>query len=164
MVRIEIATAEDIPTIQTIAEKTWWPTYSSILSAEQIRYMLDAIYSTEVLQNVMRTSSQTFLVLVENEMPVGFSSHSVRPEDPEVVKIHKIYVLPEKQGHGYGKMLISEIHHQARQQGARFLDLNVNRFNPARTFYERLGFEILREEDIPIGPYWMNDFVMRIGL
>jgi hypothetical protein len=24
-----------------------------------------------------------------------------------------------------------------------------------------MGFAIAYEEDIPIGPYWMNDFVMR---
>jgi diamine N-acetyltransferase len=41
------------------------------------------------------------------------------------------------------------------------LDLNVNRHNPAKSFYEKIGFTVLREEDVPIGPYWMNDYVMR---
>jgi ribosomal protein S18 acetylase RimI-like enzyme len=42
------------------------------------------------------------------------------------------------------------------------LDLNVNRNNQAKHFYEKIGFNVIREEDIPIGPYWMNDYVMRI--
>jgi ribosomal protein S18 acetylase RimI-like enzyme len=40
--------------------------------------------------------------------------------------------------------------------------LNVNRYNPAKDFYEKLGFKIILEEDIPIGQYWMNDYVMRL--
>lgn len=45
--------------------------------------------------------------------------------------------------------------------GAENLDLNVNRYNKARFFYEKVGFVIIKEEDIPMGEYWMNDFVMR---
>jgi hypothetical protein len=37
----------------------------------------------------------------------------------------------------------------------------VNRNNPALHFYESLGFFMHHPVDIPIGPYWMNDFVMR---
>jgi hypothetical protein len=40
----------------------------------------------------------------------------------------------------------------------------VNRYNNAKSFYEKMGFAIVREEDIPIGPYWMNDYVMRKAL
>jgi ribosomal protein S18 acetylase RimI-like enzyme len=42
--------------------------------------------------------------------------------------------------------------------------LNVNRNNEAKEFYKKLGFKIIREEDIPIGQYWMNDYVMRLTI
>jgi ribosomal protein S18 acetylase RimI-like enzyme len=39
--------------------------------------------------------------------------------------------------------------------------LNVNRYNKARFFYEKLGFVIMKEEDIDIGSgYYMIDYVM----
>ncbi len=45
--------------------------------------------------------------------------------------------------------------------GGTALQLNVNRSNKARFFYEKLGFNVVREEDIDIGNnYFMNDFVM----
>ena len=37
----------------------------------------------------------------------------------------------------------------------------MNKYNKAKTFYESCGYHVHYEEDIPIGPYWMNDYVMR---
>ena len=62
---------------------------------------------------------------------------------------------------GYGKTLINQVISNTLAAGVRTLDLNVNRYNNAKTFYEKMGFEVAYEEDIPIGKYWMNDFVMR---
>ena len=75
--------------------------------------------------------------------------------------MHKIYVLPTRQGQGLGLQLLEAVEQAARQAHGAFLDLNVNRYNPALAFYERRGFVRQREEDVPIGPYFMNDFVMR---
>ncbi len=69
---------------------------------------------------------------------------------------------PENQGNGYGRLLIEEVKRRLIIENIRILDLNVNRFNKAKEFYEKMGFSVLREEDVPIGPYWMNDFVMRL--
>jgi catechol-2,3-dioxygenase len=39
--------------------------------------------------------------------------------------------------------------------------LNVNRFNKAKNFYEKIGMNICKVEDIEIGNgYFMEDFVM----
>ena len=154
--------SDDIATIQVLAEKTWWPAYSSILSAEQIRYMLGAIFGTDTLRNIIKTGSQHFIVLYENDSPRGFASYSARPENEEIYKLHKLYVLPEDQGKGYGRMLVQEIIGRLQARGLHTLELNVNRYNKAKDFYEKQGFVVIREEDIPIGPYWMNDYVMRI--
>ena len=72
-----------------------------------------------------------------------------------------MYCLPITQGKGYGKTLINAVAEKTKESGKNILDLNVNRYNNAKSFYERMGFEVVYEEDIPIGPYWMNDYVMR---
>lgn len=164
MIRILNATPDDIPTIQGLAEKTWWPTYSSIITAEQIRFMLDKIYSIETLQEVMSNGSQTFIILHDELGPQGFASYGMLSGYPSICKLHKIYVLPENHGKGYGKMLIEEIKKRILALNIRILDLNVNRFNRARSFYEKIGFKVIREENVSIGPYWMNDYVMRLDL
>ncbi len=158
---IRTATPDDVETIRNIAETTWWATYGPILEKEQLIFMLDEIYSARKLASQLTHHTQTYLLLVEGEKPVAFAAYSPREEDPEIYKLHKLYCLPETQGKGYGKILLNEVINKTLEAGKHTLDLNVNRYNKAKFFYEKLGFEVAYEEDVPIGKYWMNDFVMR---
>jgi GNAT superfamily N-acetyltransferase len=160
-VNIREATIADVSIIRQIAEQTWWPTYSPILSTEQISFMLGLLYSDEKISNQIANGEQSFLILSEDETPVGFAAYSPREETPEIYKLHKLYCLPQTQGKGYGKLLINEVINRVLATGKQTLDLNVNRYNNAKSFYEKMGFAVAYEEDIAIGPYWMNDYVMR---
>lgn len=162
MITIKDCTPEDIPAIMDIAKRTWRPTYAHIITEEQICYMLDTIYSAGTLQQTMNDGSQRFILLYEHHVPQGFASYGQRQEDPRIYKLHKLYVLPATQGKGFGKRLIEEIKDRLRLKSVHTLDLNVNRYNAAKSFYEHLGFKVIGEEDIPVGPYWMNDYVMRL--
>lgn len=126
--------------------------------------MLDTLYDAKALQRCMHDGSQKFLLIKDKQKFHGFASFGARQEEAGVFKLHKIYVLPNSHGKGYGSLLIEEIKRQLLEQGISTLDLNVNRKNPAKNFYQKLGFKIIREEDIPIGQYWMNDYVMRLKL
>jgi diamine N-acetyltransferase len=164
MIEIIEGNANHIPLIVEIAETTWAATYGTILRPEAMRYMLDTIYGVDTLQRVIADGSQKFLLLKDKQGYAGFASFAMRPEDSGICKLHKIYVLPKNQGKGYGKLLIDEIKKQLANQNVRALDLNVNRYNPAQEFYKKLGFKIVREEDVPVGQYFMNDYVMRLEL
>ena len=161
MYSIRKATISDAETICQIAEKTWWVTYSPILEKEQIEFMLGEIYSLEKIKAQIKSDSQTYLLLEEEGRAVAFAGYSPRDENPDIYKLHKLYCLPETQGKGYGKILINEVAQRTLDAGKHTLDLNVNRYNKAKSFYEKMGFTIAYEEDIPIGKYWMNDYVMR---
>ncbi len=161
MYSIRQATTDDLEAIRQVAEETWWATYSPILGKEQISFMLDEIYSVEKMASQLKNGTQIYLLLIEKDKPVAFAAYSPREEDPEIYKLHKLYCLPETQGKGYGKILVNEVAKKTIEAGKHTLDLNVNRYNKAKTFYEKMGFEIAYEEDVPIGIYWMNDYVMR---
>jgi GNAT superfamily N-acetyltransferase len=161
MYLIREATTADVEDILHIAEQTWWPTYEPLLGKEQVAYMLGEIYSEKKITDQVKNNEQTFLLLLEDGQPVAFAAYSPRDEDPEIYKLHKLYCLPVTQGKGYGKILINAVIDKTKEAGKHTLDLNVNRYNKAKDFYEKMGFAIAYEEDIPIGPYWMNDYVMR---
>ncbi|MCF2490854.1 GNAT family N-acetyltransferase [Dyadobacter sp. CY347] len=154
----KLATTADIPTIIAIQEKTWEPTYGDILTKEQIDFMFEKIYSYDSLQRQFTVDQHFFLILLNNGEPEGFSS--VSQEGPEKFKLQKIYVLPSTQGTGAGKFLLVETENFVKSNGGKKLILNVNRYNKAKGFYEKLGFSVTGEEDIPIGPYWMNDYIL----
>ncbi len=161
LIKLKEATTEDIPLIQTIAEQTWRPTYGHILTEEQTLFMLDMMYSSESLTRQFETN--TFIFAYEGETPLGFAGFE--PKDDTVMKLHKLYMLPAAQGKGIGKLLIQEVAKYAKQQGLKFVHLNVNRNNKAIGFYEKQGFKIIKEEDINIGnDYWMNDYVMQLDV
>lgn len=162
-IEIRKATTADIPVIKLLAEATWEPTYCSILSKEQIDYMFDVIYTEEALQKQMQ-EGQVFMLLHEDNRAVGFASYSLKDDAASIYKLNKIYILPACQGKGYGKLLLSAVENAVREKGAQKLDLNVNRYNKAKDFYERCGYHIHQQEDIAIGQYWMNDYVMRKNL
>ncbi|GAA4505358.1 GNAT family N-acetyltransferase [Hymenobacter ginsengisoli] len=156
---IQPATEQDIPTIIELAEATWEPTYRFIISKEQIDYMYRVIYTPASLRRQMREQHHQFLLAYVEGHPSGFASYSEKPEG--VYHLNKIYVLPSHQGQGLGQNLVEAVVSAVREAGGKALELNVNRHNPALAFYERQGFAQHREEDIPIGPYWMNDYVLR---
>ena len=165
--RIEPATLHDIPTIIQLAEATWEPTYRFIISGEQLEYMYRVIYSPAALKRQMAEQQHSFLLAYVAGEPAGFASFSPLPGGEEAgagYQLHKIYVLPTRQGQGLGLHLIEAAENAVRQAGGRYLDLNVNRYNPAIAFYERRGFARQREVDVPIGPYFMNDYIMRKAL
>ncbi|WP_162427342.1 GNAT family N-acetyltransferase [Pontibacter pudoricolor] len=157
---IRTASLSDIPTIESLAEATWEPTYKHILSKEQIDYMFDLIYNKEALEQQM-DDGQTFVLLFGDDKPLGFASYSLRNAEEQLYKLNKIYLVPECHGKGLGRKLITYVENATRELGARMIDLNVNRYNKAKLFYESCGYYVHHEEDLAIGPYWMNDYVMR---
>jgi ribosomal protein S18 acetylase RimI-like enzyme len=155
---IRRANEADIPLIRDLSLRVWPQTYSTILSADQVDYMMKLMYSESALQDQMKQKNE-FIIVNDGRDPVGFASFSLIA--PGVFKLHKIYLLPSMQGKGFGKFVINEIIKAIARHGGKALQLNVNRNNKARDFYEKMGFEILGEEDIDIGNgYFMNDYVM----
>ncbi len=160
-IQIKEATLTDIPVIQSLAEKTWRPTYGSILTEAQTLYMLQWMYSDESLYKQFMTN--TFLLLEAEGIPVGFVAFERKNDS--ILKIHKIYLLPEMQGKGLGKVLLNEVAQRASKWHYELVELNVNRTNTAVKFYQHYGFSIVDEVDIEIGnDFWMNDYVMQLSV
>lgn len=162
MLTIRNASVQDISLIRNLSLEVWPQTYSGIISPQQISYMLDLMYSEKALQKQFENHHQ-FIIIYDEAIPAGFASYS--ETDPTIFKLHKIYVLPSNQGQGIGKFAIDYIVNDLRTKGATSLLLNVNRNNPAKTFYKKIGFEVVGTEDIDIGGgFLMNDYVMSLKL
>lgn len=166
MIEIRKASAGDIPAIQSVAQVAFPATYAGIISPAQTDYMMEWMYSTASLLRQMTDEGHVYYVAREEDgTPVGYVS--VQREGEDRFHLQKIYVLPDRQGRQIGRMLFGEALRAVKEShpGPCTLELNVNRSNRARGFYEKMGMRVVREGDFPIGEgYYMNDYIMGMEL
>ena len=148
--------------VQSIAHQTWPNTFAEILTTEQIDYMLEWMYNKAILEKNYDDGHQ-FYAYFENAEAIGFIAIQVNLLEGKSLKIHKLYVLPNQQGKRVGYKLIQKAIEIAKNLDQKNVFLNVNRFNQAVDFYKRVGFSILKEENIEIGKgFLMEDYVMQL--
>lgn len=151
----------DIPIIRSIAQATWPVAYvPHIISAAQLAYMLDLLYSAEALETAMRSKGQSFLIAERDGAAIAFAGYTPHNR-PGITHLNKLYTMPSAQGGGAGRALLQRVLVSAEEAGDTAVELNVNKRNPAIALYAHHGFSVLREEVIDIGSgYVMDDYVM----
>lgn len=155
MYEIRLLEKGELQIVHELAHAIWPSTFKEILSPEQITYMLNWMYRLEKLESQLDEGHQ-FFILEEEGNPLGFMG--IEQISRELVKVHKVYILPNQQGKGLGKKMFQFLENLFPEAN---LTLNVNRFNKATQFYMQLGFKISKEENIDIGNgYLMEDYVL----
>lgn len=151
------ATKVDVALIAQLADSIWRKHYITIITMEQIDYMLDLMYSPASLSKQMDEGHE-FTLVYSKEKPIGYISLSTL--DGKNYVLHKFYIEVEDQGKGIGSELFSHVLEQ--MPNAESIELCVNRENfKTVNFYFKHGFVIKKiiNQDIGAG-YYMNDFVM----
>ncbi|MBP6575395.1 MAG: GNAT family N-acetyltransferase, partial [Flavobacteriales bacterium] len=98
---------------------------------------------------------------IDRGTALGFAGFTPHHRGTATTHLNKLYVLPEAQGTGAGKLLLEHVLTEASNRGDTSVELNVNKRNEAVAFYSYMGFRILRDEVIDIGQgYVMDDHVM----
>ncbi|MCY0967571.1 GNAT family N-acetyltransferase [Chryseobacterium wangxinyae] len=156
------ATEKDIPLIQDLAKRSWENAYAEILSREQMKYMLENMYSeTEISLHLKNPNYHYYLVFDEVlNLFDGFLGYENHYEN-QTTKLHRIYLVPESKGKGLGKKTLEFLNEKVKKSGDSRIILNVNKYNSAKNFYKSQGFEIYKETVIDVGNgFVMDDFLM----
>jgi diamine N-acetyltransferase len=163
MFTVRKASIADIPLIRELTFAVWPQTYASLLTKEQIDYMLEMMYSEAALKKQIAEDGITFIIIYDEQTPVAFAAYN--EIKPQIWKLHKIYILQSQQGKGTGRFIIEYIVTEIKSKNATALQLQVKRDNSAQHFYKKLGFEIIETADFDIGNgYFMKDYIMELGL
>lgn len=165
MVNFREASEKDIPLIQDLARKSWEVAFKDILSKDQIEYMLDQMYSDKELDaHLNHNPNFHYYILQNGEIPVGYVGFEHHYKT-ELTKLHRIYLLPEEKGKGYGKTGIDFVKQKTEDSGDTRLLLTVNKENQAKAVYEKQGFIVIEEVVVDIGNgFVMDDYVMEYTL
>ena len=156
----ELTAPAELAAVRAIAASIWPETFASILSPEQIVYMMKMMYAPEVMEREL-ASGYRFEVLTVDGMDAGYISYSAY-DLPGTAKLHKVYLLSRFHGQGYGTLMLKHAEARCRALGFRRLRLNVNKHNArAIRAYERNGFCTVESVKNDIGHgFFMDDFVM----
>ena len=168
MKNTDVQTAEILPArdeylaaIRDLAAVIWREHYPGIISHAQIDYMLARMYSLDTLREEIRSQNIHYNCLRLGGKLIGFASYGPTDE-PGVMKLHKIYLLPQFHGRGLGSLLLRHCVQEVRTLGTKRLILTVNKNNTrAIAAYERNGFQIADSIVTDIGGgFVMDDHLM----
>ena len=73
----------------------------------------------------------------------------------EKIHVIDIALLPEHRGAGIGTKFLRELQDEAKAAG-KPLSIHVERFNPARRLYDRLGFQQVEEKGVYLLLQWSS--------
>jgi GNAT superfamily N-acetyltransferase len=152
---------EHLPAVSELAGIIWRACYPDIITHAQIDYMLARMYALDVLRDEIHSQEIRYDLLLVDNKPAGFASYGPASE-PGVVKLHKLYLLPEMHGRGLGSLLLQYVERKVRAGAGRRLILSVNKRNArAIAAYRRNGFVTADSVVTDIGGgFVMDDYVM----
>lgn len=160
MIEFKKATEQEIPLLRKLAEQSWNSAYSKILSKQQIEYMLQQMYSEAEISLHLQNENYHYYLITNNPVPVGFIGFELHYEKNST-KLHRIYLLEEYKGKGFGKLALQFLKEKVKETGNSRIILNVNKDNPAKKMYESQGFKVYHEEVFDIGNgFVMDDYLM----
>lgn len=153
MIGIRLATANDAYAIAHVHVETWRATYPTLLPHEYLAKHLSidtrAIYWQRTLQS--GDTREAVFVATEGYDVVGFCSVGAARKMPQsekgsdralagnVGEVFTLYVLPDFQEQGAGRMLLANGFAELVERGFDAALLWVVAGNPSRFFYEAMG-------------------------
>src|SRR5690349_8768814 len=155
---IRPASEAELEVVSQLAGRIWRAHYPSILSREQIEYMLGWMYDVAQLRRDV-ARGVVYELLFDGERPIAFCGYE---EVGRELKLHKLYLEVSEHGRGLGSLLLRHVEDEARRRGLPMVVLGVNRFNEkAIRTYRRNGYKVRQELKTDIGGgYVMDDYIM----
>jgi ribosomal protein S18 acetylase RimI-like enzyme len=159
--RVVGAVERDLPVVAELAQVIWRRHYPGIITVEQIEYMLARGYSLDALRRFITEEGAGLDLAYFGDRLAGFAAY-YRPDQPDELKLDKLYVHQDFHGRGVGRGLIASAEAAAMVQRRTTLILNVNKENvQAIRAYERNGFLVREAVVVDIGGgFVMDDYVM----
>ena len=165
---IRKAQHHELNILEKLARAIWPSTYSDIISAAQIEFMLSWMYAEQTLQ-AQFDQGHEFYILSSQNSDLGFLAlewiPSAKDLEQQTLKINKLYILSQQQNKGFGKALIQKAIQRASETSVAEINLQVNKANKAKDFYAHIGFQIKEEAVFDIGNgFVMDDYIMSYKL
>lgn len=160
----------EIDQLQKIGRQTFYETFSTGNTQENMQKYLDERFSIEKLTAELNDKNAIFyFAQLENKtvgyLKINFGDSQTELKDDKSLEIERIYVLKEFQGKKIGQFLYDKAIEIAKQKDADYIWLGVWEENPrAIKFYKKNGFVEFDKHIFKLGNDEQTDIMMKLKL
>lgn len=167
MISVRFATSQDAELIADISRQTFYDTFASQNTVEDMNKFLNEQFTREALINEVSTKDNIFLLAYDQDEPVGYVRLRDNNNPPSLgstnaIELARIYATPTSIGKGVGKALMQKCIELAEKGKKDFIWLGVWEKNQrAIDFYTKWGFEKFADHDFVLGNDVQKDWLMK---
>ncbi len=161
LIFIPVTTKEQVEEVALLATEIWHEHFVSILTKEQIDYMVNKFQSTPAIMNQIENQGYQYFIMDMNNTMVGYCAVKEEAEDKRLF-LSKMYIHKQYRGRGYASFAFDFLVKLCKEKGYQIIWLTVNRFNETTIqVYEKKGFIKTRTQVADIGNgFVMDDYIM----
>ncbi len=158
-----IKTSKEIEEIAYLGNIIWHEAYASILTEDQIEYMVENFQSVKAIKEQIAHGYEYFIISLDGKN-VGYCGVEIQSDNK--MYLSKMYLLASAHGKGLFKEMLNHLISISKDKGVSAIWLTVNRNNArAIAAYNKNGFKTIRTQISDIGNgFVMDDFVMELTL
>ena len=167
---IKECSMQDIEKIKSISEKTFYETFSSENTKEDMENYLKENFSYEQIESEVKNNASKFYIVEHDKeavayMKLNFDKAQTEKDHHNTLEVQRIYVLQEYKGNRIGKRLIEKAIEIGRDNQLNYIWLGVweNNMNAIK-FYEKQGFEKFSTHVFKLGEDEQTDYLMKLIL
>jgi len=161
---------EDLLILQEISRRTFYQSFASVNTPENMKSFLDHHYSKEKLSDEILNPDSNFFFAKQGNEIAGYiklnrgSAQTVLPNNGGL-EIERIYIDQPFKGMGIGQEFIKWTLAEAKKINSRYIWLGVWEHNVAAIrFYEKNGFVSYSKHIFTLGDDEQTDLLMRRNL
>lgn len=163
-------TIHDIVQLQKIGRRTFYETFATGNTEENMVKYLDEGFSIDKLTAELNDKNAAFYFATLDNNVIGYLKLNFGPsqtelQDDKALEIERIYVLKEFHGKKVGQVLYEKAIQVAKQRNADYIWLGVWEENPgAINFYKKNGFIEFDKHTFKLGNDEQTDIMMKLKL
>ena len=167
-INIVAVTVNEISQLQDISRQTFYESFSSVNTEENMTQYLAEAYSLDKLTDELNNQNSSFYFAVVNDKIIGylklnFGNSQTELKQDNALEIERIYVLQEFHGKNIGQLLFEKAMELGIQKKADYVWLGVWEENPrAISFYKKNGFVEFDKHIFRLGDDEQTDIMMKL--
>ena len=169
-IEIKPVTISDLDQLQKIGRETFYETFVSSNTEENMRKYLNKRFSAAKLTTELNDKNAEFYFATFDNKVIGYlkinsGQSQTELQDDRAVEIERIYVLSEFYGKKVGQILYDKAAEIAQQKKADYVWLGVWEHNRrAINFYKKNGFVEFDKHIFKLGDNEQTDLLMKLHL